>query len=261
MVEASGRGRFVKEETAGHNLIVNADDFGLTEGINRGIVETHERGIVTSASLMVRYPAAESAAEYARVHPKLSVGLHFELEESRYRSGKWEVAYRVVDPADVRAVRLEFEHQLALFERLLAHPPTHLDSHQHVHLAEPARTIMLEYAERLNIPLRSCASSIAYCGSFYGQTDEGESLPRGISIAAFIRAVESLPTGWIEMGCHPGHWVGLDSVYTVEREEELQVLSSAALREALEKNKVELCSFHDFNSRSASCAQASPPSS
>ena len=44
-------------------LIVNADDFGLCAGVNQGIIEAHERGIVTSASLMVRYPAAEAAAE------------------------------------------------------------------------------------------------------------------------------------------------------------------------------------------------------
>ena len=50
-------------------LIVNADDFGLSAGVNRGIVEAHERGIVTSASLMVRRPAAREAADYARTHP------------------------------------------------------------------------------------------------------------------------------------------------------------------------------------------------
>jgi predicted glycoside hydrolase/deacetylase ChbG (UPF0249 family) len=54
--------------------IVNADDFGQSAGINRGIVEAHQRGIVTSASLMVRWHAAsEAAAAYARAHPRLSV--------------------------------------------------------------------------------------------------------------------------------------------------------------------------------------------
>ena len=50
-------------------LIVNADDFGLSEGVNRGIIEAHERGIVTSASLMVLRPAAASAADYSREDP------------------------------------------------------------------------------------------------------------------------------------------------------------------------------------------------
>ncbi len=50
-------------------LIVNADDFGLSEGVNRGIIRAHEQGIVTSASLMVRGAAAAEAARYARAAP------------------------------------------------------------------------------------------------------------------------------------------------------------------------------------------------
>jgi len=60
-------------------LIVNADDFGLRAGVNRGIIEAHKNGIVTSASLMVNRPYAAEAADYARGHPKLSVGLHFDF--------------------------------------------------------------------------------------------------------------------------------------------------------------------------------------
>ena len=61
--------------TAAHCLIVNADDFGQSPGVNRGIIEAHEHGIVTSASLMVRWPAAASAAAYAREHARLGLGL------------------------------------------------------------------------------------------------------------------------------------------------------------------------------------------
>ena len=64
-------------------LIVNADDFGQSRGINRGITEAHEQGIVTSASLMVRWPAAPEAAAYARSHGSLSLGLHFDFGEWR----------------------------------------------------------------------------------------------------------------------------------------------------------------------------------
>ena len=47
-------------------LIVNADDFGQSPGVNAGVIEAHERGIVTSASMMVCWPAAAGAADYAR---------------------------------------------------------------------------------------------------------------------------------------------------------------------------------------------------
>src|SRR5260370_3831130 len=77
-------------------LIVNADDFGQSPGVNRGIIEAHERGIVTSASLMVRWPAAAEAAAYARLHPRLSVGLHLDFGEWVCRGGGWARPYQVV---------------------------------------------------------------------------------------------------------------------------------------------------------------------
>ncbi len=60
-------------------LIVNADDFGLSFGVNRGIIEAFEHGVVTSASLMVNWIGAAEAAAYARQHPTLSLGLHIDL--------------------------------------------------------------------------------------------------------------------------------------------------------------------------------------
>src|SRR5215470_18291652 len=57
-------------------LNVNADDFGADQHVNRGIIEAHERGIVTSASLMVDMPGARAAVRLAKERPRLSVGLH-----------------------------------------------------------------------------------------------------------------------------------------------------------------------------------------
>ena len=83
------------------HLIVNADDFGQSSGINRGIIEAHEHGIVTSTSLMSRWPGAVEAAQYARTHPELSVGLHIDLGEWEYREGNWLAVYTVVPLDDI----------------------------------------------------------------------------------------------------------------------------------------------------------------
>ena len=79
-------------------LIVNADDFGLSAGVNQGIIEAHERGVVTSASLMVRWPAAVAAAAYARSHPQLAVGLHVDLGEWAYRGERAKEVIVLCDP-------------------------------------------------------------------------------------------------------------------------------------------------------------------
>ncbi|MBZ5628348.1 MAG: ChbG/HpnK family deacetylase [Acidobacteriia bacterium] len=60
-------------------LIINADDFGLTRGVNRAIVEAHERGVVTSATLMASGSEFDEAVALARRLPRLSVGCHVDL--------------------------------------------------------------------------------------------------------------------------------------------------------------------------------------
>ena len=167
--------------TMSRAVIVNADDFGQSAGINRGIVEAHERGIVTSASLMVRWPAASAAAAYARAQPRLSVGLHVDLGESIYRAGEWIALYERVDRQDARAVEAEIRAQLALCRELLRRDPTHLDSHQHVHTEEPARSILDGIARELDVPLRHRSARLRHDGRFYGQTRTGEPLTAGIT--------------------------------------------------------------------------------
>src|SRR5215211_263293 len=78
-------------------LVVNADDLGMSAGVNRGIFEAHERGIVTSASLMVRWPGVREAAAYAKAHPRLGVGLHLDFAEWSIRDEQWVPLYEVVD--------------------------------------------------------------------------------------------------------------------------------------------------------------------
>jgi chitin disaccharide deacetylase len=226
-------------------LIVNADDFGLSAGVNRGIIECAGRGILTSASLMVRWPAAAEAAAYAKTSRAISVGLHVDLGEWVLRNGNWELLYQVVDTDDAGAVAKEINGQLAEFRRLTDCNPSHLDSHQHVHRNEPARSIMLNLARELGVPLRECSPHVRYCGDFYGQGGEGEHLPGAISVANLKNILSSLPDGVTELGCHPGYGDDLDSPYRVERAGEVRALCDPETRAAVAALGLKLCSFND----------------
>jgi predicted glycoside hydrolase/deacetylase ChbG (UPF0249 family) len=223
-------------------LIVNADDFGQSPGTNRGIIEAHERGIVTSASLMVRWDAAPEAADYCRARPGFSAGLHFEVGEWAFRNQEWEPLYEVVPPDNPDEVRKEAYRQLDMFRQLVGRDPEHIDSHQHVHLREPARSVLREIAASLAVPLRH-ESGFRYCGAFYGQTTEGESLPELIRPEALIRILRELPEGATELCCHPGRGSDLQTMYGREREQEVESLCDPAVRAALAGCGIELRSF------------------
>ncbi|MBA3748281.1 MAG: ChbG/HpnK family deacetylase [Solirubrobacterales bacterium] len=221
-------------------VIFNADDFGVAPGINRGIVHCHESGVLTSTSLMVHGRAAEQAAQLARRHPLLAVGLHWDLDGKRAAA---------VDFDDGEAVRAELERQLALAERLLGHPPTHLDSHHHVHLHHEIAAAAREIAERTALPLRG-SSEVRYIGGFYAQWEPGVDDLEHVSVAALtsILATE-LGDGWTEIGCHPG-FVDADfhSAYREPREAELATLTNPALPQLLEDLGLRLASFAEVRS-------------
>jgi predicted glycoside hydrolase/deacetylase ChbG (UPF0249 family) len=218
-------------------LIVNADDFGRTAGTNAGIIRTHEAGIVTSASLMVRWLAAREAARYARAHPRLTVGLHVDLSLWSQRNDDWVV---ICDPD--APVEEAIGEQLARFRALVGRDPTHLDSHQHVHRHEPVASILAAEAQRLGLPLRE-RSTIAYYRDFYGQVGAGHPAPEAIEVDTLIAVIEQLGPGTTELGCHPGLDAELDSSYRGERLREVETLCDPRVRDAIVRERITLRGF------------------
>jgi predicted glycoside hydrolase/deacetylase ChbG (UPF0249 family) len=228
-------------------LIVNADDFGLSRGVNAGVIKAHEQGIVTSASLMVRWSAAAEAAAYARASKTLSLGLHVDLGESTVRDGAWVPLYEVVPVEEPGAVEAEVHRQLRLFRDLVGRDPTHLDSHQHAHRSEAAAAqVLRELAHELGVPLRDDNSRVHYFGGFYGQTGPGRPFPEAISVERLIAIMSELPPGVTELSCHPGEGDDIDSLYRSERELEVAVLCDRRVRAAVDWHRIALRSFSDL---------------
>jgi chitin disaccharide deacetylase len=131
------------------SLIVNADDFGLTSGVNRAVIEGHTRGIITSTTIMANMAAFDEAIRMAKDHPTLGMGLHLNITQGMPVAG----AARVRSLTDSRG---EFLDTLALLHRILTGNLrieeleveiraqiekvintglhlTHIDSHKHSH--------------------------------------------------------------------------------------------------------------------------------
>jgi predicted glycoside hydrolase/deacetylase ChbG (UPF0249 family) len=224
-------------------LVVNADDFGQSVGVNNGILRAYREGILTSASLMVRAAAAVDAVERATGLP---MGLHLDLGEWACHGGEWIARYERVSLDDPKALDAEVRFQLDEFLRLTGSAPTHIDSHQHVHMDAPVSAIAKRLAKELSVPLRRCNPRIRYCGRFYGQTGEGQPCPEGVTVDALIKLLGDIQPGVTELACHPGEDEELDSTYRDERFYETNTLCDFRVHEAIESERIKLCSFSEL---------------
>jgi predicted glycoside hydrolase/deacetylase ChbG (UPF0249 family) len=185
-------------------VIVNADDFGLSPGVNRGIAEAHRNGVVTSASLMVDTPFSADAAAMISELPALTVGLHAELEG--------------VDGA------AELERQIDRFRSLTGRRPTHLDSHRNVHRRPDLADVFVQAGHRHGLRVREHCG-IRYVSDFYGQWDGTTHLEQ-IGVDGLDRVLRKYQDRVVELACHPGYCDdALRSSYRTEREVELCTLS------------------------------------
>jgi predicted glycoside hydrolase/deacetylase ChbG (UPF0249 family) len=149
-------------------IIINADDFGWSEGINRAIKQAHTEGVLTSATIMPNMPAAEQAVEIAKKLPNLGVGVHLNLMEDRPLSQDECIAALLGDEGAFAftpgklAVKsmLNKEVRLAIKTELAAQiewvinkgiKPTHLDSHKHIHSFPVIFSIVCSLARSFNI--------------------------------------------------------------------------------------------------------------
>jgi len=199
-------------------LIVNADDFGLSPGISRGIAKAHRDGIVTSTSLLVDTPFSADAAMLGAQLPRLAVGLHADLSAP------------LADSDGERAGALcteELERQIARFTSVTGCWPTHLDSHHDAHRRPELTGPFVQFGERFRLRVREHCDA-TYVSEFYGGS--GRTRPERISVEALERILRASEEALIELACHPGYCdSALRSSYRHPREVELRTLCDKRL--------------------------------
>jgi len=151
-------------------LVVNADDLGLTTGVNDGIFDAHDRGILTSASLFANAAATIDAIGRARRRPSLGIGAHLTLVDGAPMLAPDRVTTLVAENGRFRATWKSFllaclrgkvalddaERELsAQIDRIRAEGIrlTHLDAHKHVHAFPPLFAVVVRLATRFDIPV------------------------------------------------------------------------------------------------------------
>jgi predicted glycoside hydrolase/deacetylase ChbG (UPF0249 family) len=267
-------------------LIINADDFGISRGVNIGIIEAAEAGIVTSASTIVNLPGFADALDRALKCPTLSLGLHLNFTVGRPLTAAPSLTRRTTGkfyslPALVARASLGLLDAsevagecLAQIDRMgeAGFPPTHLDSHRHIHAHPAISSVVARAAASRGVyqvriprePLRLNArdwgatlkkTGLLICTHLSGGTAAadramhfvGVSLQGGRSFATRLFAlIPRLQAGTTELMTHPGYAdasLADHDTYALERVTELRVLCSREFRELLVRCGVTLTSF------------------
>ncbi|WP_409293298.1 chitin disaccharide deacetylase [Peribacillus sp. SCS-37] len=246
-------------------LIVNADDFGYSKGVNLGIIEAYQNGIVTSATLMANMPGAEHASALAAENPGLGVGIHLVLDcgypvSKKVPSlidekGKFLNTKAVCEQGDPAEIERELESQI---ERFLGFglKPTHLDSHHHVHGHENVFEIVSRLAYKYGIPIRPVSESLLKSGrhnpsvhyfepGFYGENLTNETL---------IDCIErSLSYETAEIMTHPAFLdeaILSGSSYAMPRVREVSILTDPRIKDFIKKQGVELATYKEAAGKS-----------
>ena len=186
-------------------LIVNADDFGYSHSINKGIIEAIENGIVTSTSVMVNATAADEAKDLTK-YPNLSVGLHFELPE-------------------VVNVKAELEKQIEKFVAIIGKMPDHLDTHKRHTTDEGIKEVLEEYAKEHNLPVRNFNAK--HIGSFGINSND-------TSVAQLKRSIDEATNEYNELMTHCGYsddYLREHSSYNDLREQELTAICDPSIKQ------------------------------
>ena len=223
-------------------LIVNADDFGLTRGVNDGIIEAFSSGILRSTTLMANGPAFDHAAALTREHEDLDVGCHLMLVQGdalalpggTLPDSMQELLRRLAGPLTVDLIEREFTAQINKL-REAGIQPTHLDAHKHTHLAPPVLKATMRVARHFDIPWvrrpfdlpltaargasawrrravhwslrplqRSFARLIEQNGCRMTDHFAGFQMTGAFQAEQLIALIRSLPEGLTEFMCHPG---------------------------------------------------------
>ncbi len=224
-------------------IIINADDFGFSAKINQGIIHAFKDGVVTSTSMIVTKEGFEDAVVLAKDNPKLSIGIHIDLDEFfeiDHTVGRI-VGYKQSN-LDKEKIMSELRKQIdLLFSKGIV--PDHLSGHHHVHLVKEVFYVVVELMKEYKIPAMRFHSKIMFDPSLYNEFKQVLDQNGIIYAPHFIE-------GW--------YWGNIDEPYTVAelmthpgygelwREYELSSSCDPRLKMYLREKGIQLITYADL---------------
>lgn len=242
-------------------LIVNADDYNLTEDVSRGIIDASRKGIVTSTTVMVNIPGCDKNLNLL-LNSSISAGIHFNLTFGEpvcsdvpalvNKEGRFNRNFQV-EPEHISQIIREIDAQYNRFIDF-GIKPSHFDSHHHVHTKHELKEIFFDFACEKNLPMRSRAglhkdetsaqnikTPDCFYENFYGEQ---------ASLSTMEYILKNLKDGVNEIMCHPGynsHSLEEISSYTCNREKELNILIDSDLLKLVDYLGIKLIGYNELS--------------
>lgn len=239
---------------------MNADDFGFSKGVNLGIIEAYQKGIVTSATVMMNMPECAHALCLARDNPGLGIGIHLTATCGRplgknvdslvNTAGFFHSQLEVIHQGKAEDIEREFQCQI---ERFLdtGQKPTHIDSHHHIHMNEKVLPSVLKMADCYNLAVRLGRARIShypkyrhllttdyFTDAFYGAH---------LTIDSFLKILhEAENYDTVEVMCHPAFTDQVlleQSRYNHQRKKELAILTDLRIIEKIKEKKIQMIHY------------------
>ncbi len=256
-------------------LIINADDFGYSRGLNYGIVDAYQNGIVSSTTLLTTMPKTSEALELARANPGLGLGVHLTINLGKPFSDPTGIpsligddglfrkfSFEQISEVDVSEVEKEWTLQLKyIIDQRIS--PTHVDSHHHFHSHPKLLPIACKLASIYNLGIRALPPDYDYSQlstadhenyknikkpdltliDFYGET---------VNENYFLNLFQlnpDLKSKTVELMCHPAYLddiIYTQSSYNTKRVEELKTLKSKPVKDWIINQGIELITFNNL---------------
>lgn len=245
-------------------LIVNADDFGYCPAVNKGVIESYQQGIVTSATIMVGMPGFDQAIELAKANPGMGLGVHLTL--TCRKPIRNDVPSLVDEHGDFHKITFYekdfsvdldevYQEWKAQINKVIASgiQPDHLDSHHHVHTIKGITQVFDQLAKEYQLPVRGNYSkskgikSPAYFFTNFDSVARTKDIWKPYDIHNLIENTNKF--GSVEIMCHPGYLdttIYEGSSLNINRMYTMRELQNKHYPKLLQENGVTLGTFKDL---------------
>ncbi|HAX73592.1 MAG TPA: chitin disaccharide deacetylase [Firmicutes bacterium] len=237
-------------------IIVNADDFGLSEAVNYGIVSAHQHGIVKSTTMMANMSAVEHGLALLKQNPELKCGIHLTLSCGKPvlenlktivdESGNFHrrITNELIETFDINEVYEEFKAQIKKLQDL-GIDLSHFDSHHHVHTLKGLEPVIRRLVEEYQLPIRGgfeysmdYDKVVPVIDAFYKETVEEAFFEKNLNMIAQYE--------FVDLMTHPAFVddaLVQTTSYALDRIKEHKILTAETVKNYLTKHNITIGSY------------------